>query len=162
MNWARLDENSNLQGIESFTGAVTLVNDRDRANAARQRGEFVIQRPVDSQFGPDGCLYLLDYGETWGANTDARLIKISYMWGNIAPIAKISSDKTAGREPLSVKFSSAGSMDHEGDALQFEWRLHPGEQIFATNAEASLTIGVPGNYVAELQARDSNWRASPS
>jgi len=78
MKWARLDAEANLTGIEPFTAAVTLANSRDRINAAEQAGQYVIRRPVDSQFDPDGCLYLLDYGETWGANADARLIKISY------------------------------------------------------------------------------------
>lgn len=29
-------------------------------------------RPIDMQFGPDGALYLLEYGETWGVNADAQ------------------------------------------------------------------------------------------
>ena len=155
MSWARLGCNSELLGIESFTKAVTVVNDRDKANAARSAGEFVIQRPVDSQFGPDGCLYLLDYGETWGANKDSRLLKISYQSGNTAPIAKASADKPAGREPLTVALSSAGSLDHEGDRLRYTWLLHPGGKPFAKEANPSLTLDKPGNYVVELQVRDA-------
>jgi len=68
LNWARLGRHLELQGIEPCSKAVTGVNDHDKANAARARGEFLIQRPVDSQFGPEGCLYMLDYGETWGAS----------------------------------------------------------------------------------------------
>lgn len=154
MKWARLDEDSNLLGIEPFTAAFTLANDKDRINRAEAAGEFVIRRPVDAQFGPDGCLYLLDYGETWGANKDSRLIKISYQWGNIAPLARAATDVTAGREPLTVKLSSAGSKDHEGDALSYEWRLHPGAKTFSTEANPSLTITTPGNYLAELRVSD--------
>src|SRR6185436_5326681 len=113
MKWARLDSNANLAGIEPFTAAVTLVNEKGHITAAEQRGEFVIRRVVDSQFGPDGCLYLLDYGETWGVNADARLVKISYQWGNLAPVAKARVTPGAGREPLTVALSSAGSKDHE-------------------------------------------------
>ena len=154
MKWARLDRESNLKSIEPFTAAVTLVNDRDRASAARQRGEFVIQRPVDSQFGPDGCLYLLDYGETWGANKDSRLLKISYQWGNVAPLAKISATPAAGPVPLTVSLSSAGSLDHEGDPLEFEWLLHPGGSVFSTQANPRLTLEQPGNFVVELRVSD--------
>ena len=154
IKWARLDSDSRLVAIEPFTKAVTVVNERDKVNTARTRGEFVIQRAVDSQFGPDGCLYMLDYGETWGANKDSRLLKISYQWGNIAPIAKISADKTAGREPLTIALSSTGSLDHEGDPLAFEWRLHPGNRVFSTLANPTLTIDKPGNYIAELRVRD--------
>jgi cytochrome c len=35
---------------------------------------FIVRRPVDAVFGPDGCLYMLDYGLTWGANPDSKLI----------------------------------------------------------------------------------------
>jgi cytochrome c len=154
MKWARLDSQSRLVGIEPFTSAVTLLNDKDGVVAAQNRGEFVIQRPVDSQFGPDGCLYLLDYGETWGANKDSKLVKISYQWGNIAPVAKASADKIAGGVPLTVLLSSDGSKDHEGETLSFEWHLHPGGKIFSTQASPELTLTAPGNYIAELRVRD--------
>lgn len=155
MKWARLDSGSRLVSIEPFTSAVTVVNDRDRANAARARGEFVIQRPVDSQFGADGCLYLLDYGETWGANQDAQLVKISYQWGNVAPVARMSIEPAAGREPLTVVLSSAGSLDHEGDAISHAWTLHPGGKLLSREANPTVTIAEPGNYVVELKVTDS-------
>lgn len=156
MKWARLDEQSRLVGLEPFTAAITVVNDRDRAQAARARGELVVQRPVDSQFGPDGCLYLLDYGETWGANKDSRLLKISYQWGNLAPVAVAGADRTAGREPLTVWLSSAGSKDHEGDALLFEWSLQPGGRVFSTAAGPKLTLDRPGNYTVALRVTDAH------
>jgi cytochrome c len=155
IKWARLDSDSHLVDIEPFTSAVSLINEPDAANVARSRGEFVIQRPVDSQFGPDGCLYLLDYGETWGANKDSKLLKISYQWGNIAPIAKASADKTAGREPLTIAFSSAGSKDWEGDPLTYQWRMHPGAKAFSSEPNPILTVDKPGNYIAELRVSDN-------
>ena len=160
IKWARLDSDSNLRGIEPFTGAVALANGRDQITALEREGRFVIRRPVDSQFGDDGCLYLLDYGETWGANKDARLIKISYQWGNIAPVAKVSVDKSAGREPLAVALSSSGSTDYEGDALRYEWLLHPGAKKFSTEANPKLTVEKPGNYVVELRLSDEHGARS--
>ena len=154
VKWARLDKDSNLQGIEPFTAAVTVANDKGKITAAEARGEFVIRRMVDAQFGPDGCLYLLDYGETWGANADARLVKISYQWGNLAPVARASVTPAAGREPLNVALSSAGSKDHEGDALRFEWRLHPGDKLLSREANATAKLEQPGNYVIELTVTD--------
>jgi cytochrome c len=154
IKWARLDKDSNLVGIEPFTSAVSLANERGRINALEQKGEFVIRRMVDSQFGADGCLYLLDYGETWGPNKDARLIKISYQWGNLAPIARATATPTAGREPLSVALSADGSKDFEGDALSYEWRLHPGNTLLAKTASATASIAKPGNYVIELSVQD--------
>lgn len=155
MKWARLDKDSDLKGIEPFTEAVVLSNDRDRVNALRATGKFVIQRPVDSQFGPDGCLYLLDYGQTWGANPDARLLKISYQWGNLAPVAKATGEPTNGEEPLEVRFSGQGTVDHEGDPLRYEWKLHPGGRVFSRETNATYVFKEPGNYVAELLVQDN-------
>lgn len=154
IKWARLDSNSNLKAIEPFTGAITVANDRDRVRVAMENGEFVIQRPVDSQFGLDGCLYLLDYGETWGANQDARLIKISYQLGNIAPVAKLAADKTSGSIPLTVKLTAENSRDHEGDALQYQWLLHPGAHQIGANKTIEHTFNAKGNFVVELKVHD--------
>jgi cytochrome c len=154
IKWARLDSDSNLRGIESFPGVVTAANTRDQISALEREGKTVVRRPVDSQFGEDGCLYLLDYGETWGANKDARLLKISYQWGNVAPLANASVDVTSGSEPLTVSLSSAGSLDHEGEALRYEWLLHPGGKRFSTEAQPKLTVREPGNYVVELRVSD--------
>jgi cytochrome c len=154
VKWARLDAQSDLVGIEPFTAAVTLANDRGRIQAAEQRGEYVLRRVVDAQFGLDGCLYLLDFGETWGANADARLVKISYQWGNLAPIAKASAEPAAGREPLRIKLSAAGSRDLDHEPLRHEWHLHPGDRIVAREAEAVITVETPGNYVIELVTTD--------
>ncbi|MEW6160603.1 MAG: carbohydrate-binding protein, partial [Verrucomicrobiota bacterium] len=156
IRWARLDTDSDLIGIEPFTQAVTLANEKDRVNAAIAAGEFVIQRPVDSQFGPDGCLYLLDYGQTWGANSDAQLLKISYQWGNLAPIAKVRVDKTAGREPLTIALSSEGTKDHDQDKLDYEWLLHPGGKQISNEPNPTVTLDQAGNFVVELKVRDSN------
>jgi cytochrome c len=160
IKWARLDSDSNLERIERFTGAVTVVNDRDRASSARAAGEFVIQRPVDMQFGPDGALYMLDYGETWGANEDARLIKISYQWGNIAPVAKAAAIPGAGPLPLEVALSSAGSLDHEGEPISYEWLLHPGAKLISTEANPTLVLQQAGNYVVELRVTDAQGASS--
>ena len=167
MKWARLDNNSNLVGIEPFTGAVTLSNTKQKMDEAEKAGEFVIRRPVDAQFGPDGCLYLLDYGETWGPNPDSKLIKISYQWGNLAPIARASASPIAGHEPLTVSFSSAGSKDIEGSPLHYEWRLfesasssqtnaqlEANARILSTEANPQVILAKPGNYVVQLTVRD--------
>ena len=167
IKWARLDTDSNLVGIEAFTSAVTVANAKDKIEASEKAGEFVIRRPVDALFGPDGCLYMLDYGETWGINADSKLIRISYQWGNLAPIAKASANPAAGREPLLVSLSSAGSKDIEGDSLRFKWHLFqstdksdarvegaPTGTLLSTDPNPSVTVDRPGNYVVQLTVSD--------
>ena len=158
LKWARLDAESNLVGIEPFTSAVVLGNKPEqieKLKPAIAAGATLLKRPVDAVFGKDGCLYLLDYGETWGANKDSKLVKISYVRGNLPPVAVASAKNAAGREPLTVSLSSAGSKDHEGDALIYEWRLQPGGAAVSTEANPQVTIQEPGNYIAELRVTDT-------
>ena len=81
-------------------------------------------------------------------------MKISYQWGNLAPIAKAAVTPNAGREPLAVTLSATGSKDYENDPMHHEWRLHPGGKLLAATATARVDIAQQGNYVVELIVRD--------
>lgn len=55
--------------------------------------------PIDLEFGPDGILYVLDYGTNWfSRNKDAGLYRIEYLRGNNVPTAK-SAGKGENAEP---------------------------------------------------------------
>lgn len=157
MKWARLDADSNLKGIEPFTGAIAVANKAEAIEKVKPQvaaGATLVKRPVDAVFGKDGCLYVLDYGETWGANADSQLLKISYVRGNLAPIAKASVTPLSGREPLTVTVSAEGSRDLEGDALKYEWVLQPGAKVIASAATAKVTLPEAGNFTVELRVSD--------
>ena len=153
--WARLDEEDELLGIEPFSEAVVLRNDGQSAPEGKEAQRFLIQRPIDAEFGPDGCLYLLDYGRTWGANEDARLLKISYLRGNMPPKAMASVEPDAGKVPLQVRLSAEGSHDLDGHDLSYHWTLHPGGQKVASGKEATLELKDAGNHVLALEVRDA-------
>ncbi|GHH85224.1 glycosyl hydrolase [Streptomyces sulfonofaciens] len=88
---------------------------------------------MDSAFGPDGALYVLDYGTGAG---DQALYRIEYVAGsNRNPVARAAADVTSGKTPLTVHFSSAGSSDPEGAALHYSWDFGDG----ATSTEADPT-----------------------
>jgi cytochrome c len=148
-NWARIGKDGKLAELLPFTSALRLAQGNPDGS-----GRFQIKRPVDMTFGSDGALYLLDYGETWGVNPDSQLIRISYQWGNLVPMAKVAAKNRAGREPLTVQLSSAGSSDRDGDALSYEWRLHPGEKVLGTTPELETVITAPGSYTIELRVND--------
>ena len=148
IHWARLDEAGKLKEILPFTAAARVAQGDDDKS-----GRFQIRRPVDFFFGKDGSLYFLDYGETWGANADSRLVRMSYQWGNIAPVTKATVSPLSGREPLEVALSAKGSLDHEGDAITHEWRL--GEKILSIEPEAKVTLTTPGDYRLELVVTDA-------
>ena len=148
IHWARLDADGHLQEILPFTDSVRVAQGDDDGS-----GRFQIKRPVDFMFSKDGSLYFLDYGETWGANPDSRLVHVTYQRGNLAPVAKAHVSPTAGHEPLEVALSAAGSMDHEGDPVSYEWRI--GDKVLATTPEAKVTLSELGDFRIELAVRDA-------
>lgn len=119
-------------------------------------------RPIDMQFGPEGSLYVVEYGETWGVNTDARLIRIDYVRGNRAPLAVASVENNIGKEPLEVKLSSLGTSDKDAnDTLNYEWRVFRATdpervaKTVSTEANPTITFAEPGVFNAELVVTDS-------
>ncbi|MFE2045815.1 carbohydrate-binding protein [Streptomyces sp. NPDC059477] len=105
---------------------------------------------MDSDFGPDGALYVLDYGT--GSN-NAGLYRIEYIGGaNRNPIAQASANRTSGALPLAVQFSSAGSSDPEGGALTYSWNF--GDGATSTQANPSHTYTTAGTYRPTLTVRD--------
>jgi cytochrome c len=158
IKWARLDANSDLAGIESFAPtAFVAANTEDqlkKQKALVDNGATVLRRPVDATFGPDGCLYLLDYGETWGANRDSALYKISYLRGNLPPVAKLALSASAGPAPLKTTLSAKGSRDPDGGKLSFTWKLQPGDKQLGEGEELAVEIATPGNFTIELTVKD--------
>jgi glucose/arabinose dehydrogenase/PKD repeat protein len=105
---------------------------------------------MDEAFGPDGALYVLDYGT--GASNQA-LYRIEYIGGsNRNPIAAAAVNKTSGPTPLAVTFSSAGSSDPEGKALTYAWNF--GDGATSTQANPSHTYTTNGTYRPTLTVKD--------
>lgn len=116
-----------------------------------------VTRPIDLTFGPDGAMYLLEWGSGFGGNnTDARLSKIIYNSGNKAPVARLTADRTDGPVPLTVQFSSAGSSDPDGDEpLNFAWDFDLDGTIDSTAPNPVHTYSSGGLYTARLRVTDS-------
>ena len=55
-------------------------------------------KPMDLEFGPDGALYVLEYGNGWGSsNDDAGLYRIDYVEGNRSPRVRATASANSGR-----------------------------------------------------------------
>ena len=139
-NWMReikLDTNGNVLKINKF-----LPN-------------FALNSPIKMKAGPDGALYLIEYGFGWRAqNTNGQLSRITYTAGNHAPVARASGTPTDGSVPLLVQFSAAGTSDPEGQPVTYSWDFDLDGVTDSTNANPSFNYGSPGNFVARLTATD--------
>ncbi|MFD4975499.1 ThuA domain-containing protein [Streptomyces sp. NPDC058424] len=108
------------------------------------------KRPMDIKFGPDGALYLIEWGSGFGGdNADSGVYRIEYVKGNRPPVARASADKTDGPLPLTVKFSSEGTKDPDGKALTYAWDFGDGTDG-TTDANPTHTYTKAGEYNAVL------------
>ncbi|MEV8425803.1 PQQ-dependent sugar dehydrogenase [Streptomyces niveus] len=116
--------------------------------------------PMDLEFGPDGALYVLDYGDGFfRQNPDAGLYRIDYAEGNKAPTAVIKADKTSGQAPLTVSFSATGSSDPEKGELTYQWDLDGDGTFDATGPTASRTYPDNEQFQARLKVTDPQGKS---
>lgn len=117
-----------------------------------------LKGPIDMKFGPQGDLYVLEYGNAYFKdNPEAELVRIEYNSGNRKPQVQVSVNKTAGAVPLSVDLSSAGTKDFdEGDVLNYQWTITKNGAPFKVvkEAHAAVTFTSPGTYKALLTVTD--------
>lgn len=112
---------------------------------------------MDMAFGPDGALYVLDYGVSWfGGDEHSALYRIENATGGHSPVAEASSNKTSGTAPLKVQFSSAGTTDSDNDALTYAWNF--GDGGTSTAANPTYTYKKNGTYTATVTAKDPTGR----
>lgn len=123
-------------------------------------GGMTFVHPIDAEFGPDGSLYLLEYGSGWFSGaTDAGLYKINYVQGGRSPVAKAAVNKDNGLAPLAVTFSSAGSSDPDGDPLTYAWDFTDNGSVDSTAANPSFTYPSNGSFNARLTVSDGTGRS---
>ncbi|WCN04851.1 PQQ-dependent sugar dehydrogenase [Streptomyces sp. M92] len=114
---------------------------------------------MDMAFGPDGALYVLDYGTGYfNGDANSALYRIEHITGGHAPVAQAGADTTSGTAPLTVAFSSAGSSDADGDALTHAWDF--GDGASSTAADPTHTYTTNGRYTATLKVTDTTGKSA--
>ncbi|MGL1886145.1 MAG: ThuA domain-containing protein [Reichenbachiella sp.] len=139
--------------------AVTMDENGDYQEMERFMPSYKFSNPMDMEFGPDGDLYMLEYGTGWfQQNDNARLIKIEFNEGNRKPVINMMASKPKGAIPLNIDFSSEGTMDFDSDELTYSWKIKAvSGATLATFDEPnpSFTFDEVGNYIAILTVTDS-------
>jgi hypothetical protein len=120
---------------------------------------------MDIEFGPEGALYTLEYGDGFfSENPDAQLARIDYIGpgGNHAPRVQVSANPTTGLPRLTVSFSSAGTSDPDGDQLSYAWYLDDNDDVDSTAPNPTFTYKKDGVYQATLKVTDEHGRSASS
>ncbi|WP_455771789.1 ThuA domain-containing protein [Streptomyces niveus] len=108
---------------------------------------------MDQEFGPDGALYVLDYGTGYfGGDENSALYRIENATEGYAPVAVAKADKTSGTGPLEVAFSSEGTTDADGEELTYAWDF--GDGGTSTDPNPTHTFEENGTYSATVTAKD--------
>lgn len=134
-----MDENSDLVGVERFLPSYSPIE------------------PIDLKFGPEGDLYVLEYGSVWFAQSpDSRLVRIEYNGGNRAPEVMASVDAKGGVVPFTANLS-AEAVDPDGDAITYQWTVTPeagGPARTFSGASVQVPFEQAGVYTATVTATD--------
>lgn len=138
--------------------AITLGTDNSVADIEAAVPGIVTDNPMDMEFGPDGALYILEYGDGYFAeNPDAQLARIDFIGTsrvNHSPKPVISAEPTTGSTPLEVTFSSEGTEDPDGDRLTYAWDFDGDGSVDSTQQNPTHTYTENGVYRATLTVTD--------
>jgi cytochrome c len=144
--------------------AVTLDESGNYVSMERMMPSYKFSNPVDMEFGPEGDLYMLEYGSGWFTqNDDARLVRIEYNGGNRKPQVQIATSKKGGSVPFKARLSSAGTKDFDNDALTYVWTVASqagGATRTFREANPMVTFDKAGIYKATLTVTDAKGGSS--
>ncbi|MFI9756371.1 ThuA domain-containing protein [Streptomyces sp. NPDC051963] len=134
----------------------TAVSD---VNALLPGMEFT--RPHALQFGPDGALYVIDWGSGFGGNNaDSGIYRVDYVQGNRSPIARFAPDRSSGPLPLEVTFDAGESYDPDGTPITYSWDFDGDGTQDSTDPSPSHTYTEPGRFTAQLTVTDPDGRTA--
>ncbi|WP_380166712.1 ThuA domain-containing protein [Jannaschia sp. R86511] len=162
--WPEYFSNKALLGEWNTGQLYNVLLDDDRTEPVKV-DEFLPRRtiikPMAWEWGPDGALYMIDWGSGFGGNNaDSGVYRIDYISGSRAPIARASADVTSGPVPLEVQFSSEGTRDPDGGVLTYAWDLDGDGDVDSTEANPSYTYSTAGSYQALLTVTNDQERTA--
>jgi cytochrome c551/c552 len=149
--------------IRGWIKPVTMQKngDFDKMEPFMQNTKF--SNPIDMEVGPDGRLYVLEYGSGWFAkNPDAGLARLDYNGGNRPPkIAGIQVNKTSGTLPFTIT-AKVDAKDPEKEALKYVWDLGNGTKKETDQPSISYTYNTPGEYAISVTVTDKEKATAKS
>jgi cytochrome c len=147
--------------IRGFVKLLTLQPNGDLDKMEPFMAGTKFNNVIDMETGPDGKIYMLEYGSGWfSKNKDAGIARIDYNSGNRPPVvASVSVDKAYGSVPLPVVLTVKAT-DPEKNKITYVWNL--GNGVKKTTVVPKLAYAFPkkGNYVVSVEARDEEGALS--
>lgn len=141
--------------IRGWIKAVSLAPNGDFSKMEPFIPAMKVASLIDMEVGPDGKLYLLEYGSGWfSKNPDAGLARIDFNSGNRPPaIAGIHVNKSSGVLPLLIK-ATVEAKDPEKDKVTYVWDMGNGATKETTTPEVDYTYTTAGDYQISVTVKD--------
>jgi glucose/arabinose dehydrogenase len=112
-------------------------------------GDNRLQSWMDAKFGPDGALYMLDYGGGFFTlHPNQKLIRVTYQGGPATP-APAASSTAVQNNPLTIAFTGSRS-----GGVSYRWEF--GDGGTSTEANPRHTYARVGGYTAKLTVTYAN------
>ncbi|OLY93181.1 Glucose/arabinose dehydrogenase, beta-propeller fold [Cnuella takakiae] len=149
--------------IRGWIKAVTMKENGDFDKMEPFMGNTKFNALIDMEVGPDGKLYLLEYGSGWfSKNPDAALSRIDYNSGNLAPkVAGIKVDRTSGALPLKV-VATVDAKDPEQKELKYIWNLGNGQTKETSEPRLEHNFDKAGEYALSVTVQDKDGSKTQS
>lgn len=143
--------------IRGWVKAVTMKPNGDYENMEPFMGSSPFIAPIDMEVGPDGRLYVLEYGKGWFTkNPDAGLVRIDYISGNRPPVIKdLVITNTSGVMPYKLQ-AKVISNDPDKDALKYVWDLGNGIKKTTTQPTIEYVYTKAGEYPVSVEVIDKS------
>ncbi|MFX0556704.1 ThuA domain-containing protein [Maribacter sp. CXY002] len=118
---------------------------------------------IDMEVGPNGKIYLLEYGSGWfSQNANSGLSYIEYNGGNRPPVIdNLIVEETSGKTPLSINAKVEAS-DREGDSIKYMWDFGNGETRETAEPMVSYSYADAGAYNLNVTVVDDKGASAVS
>jgi glucose/arabinose dehydrogenase/cytochrome c551/c552/type 1 glutamine amidotransferase len=149
--------------VRGWIKAVTMRENGDFDKMEPFMGSTKFNALIDMEVGPDGKLYLLEYGTGWFTkNADAALSRVDYNGGNLAPkLAGMEVDKTSGSLPMKI-VATVDAKDPEKGALKYTWKLGSGITKETAEPRLEYQFDKAGEYPVSVVVTDKEGAQTAS
>ncbi len=140
--------------IRAWIKVVTMKPNGDYEKMEPFMASAQFAAPIDMEMGPDGRMYVLEYGKGWfSKNPDAGLARIDYFPGNRPPRAdSLIVDKTSGNLPYSFT-ARVKATDPEKDKLTYVWTVGTTKKE-TTGPTLQYSLSEAGGYPVSVEVAD--------
>jgi cytochrome c551/c552 len=140
--------------VRGWIKAVTMQPNGDFDKMESFISHIKLNAPIDMDLGPDGRMYILEYGNGWFLkNEDAGIARIDYISGKRPPVVKeFTISKTSGLLPYTVR-ATVNAVDPDKGPLRYIWSVGTAK-VETTEPTLTYTIRKPGSYPVSVTAID--------